>query len=125
MPDLPPRPCKNRVRGCAGLSSDGSGWCPGCKPAVQASQDDRGSTIERGYDWMWRRLRERYLAANPMCEAQVACTSEPITRRIATQVHHKKPISEAPELRLEWSNLLAVCQACHVALERANRRAAA
>jgi len=28
-------------------------------------------------------------------------------------------------LRLEWSNLLAVCQACHVALERANRRAAA
>ena len=31
----------------------------------------------------------------------------------AREVHHKVPISDAPQLRLEWSNLQALCVSCH------------
>ena len=64
----------------------------------------RGTRKERGYDEDWLRLRSRYLAAKPTCND---------CRRLATEVHHIKPIRDYPELRLVWENLMGLCKSCH------------
>lgn len=60
-----------------------------------------------GYDW--QQLRESYLDDNPQCEL---CSAAGFIEE-AREVHHKVPISDAPQLRLEWSNLQALCVSCH------------
>ena len=105
---------------------DGSGWCAACRPAAEVQQaepepSDRASAAKRGYDRTWRGARAAYLAAHPWCEATLACKDLPITRRVATQVHHKQAISVSPDLRLTHENFMAVCMPCHVELERRER----
>jgi 5-methylcytosine-specific restriction endonuclease McrA len=39
------------------------------------------------------------------------------------EVHHVRPISDRPDLRLEWTNLKSACKPCHAAAD-AKRRAA-
>ena len=63
----------------------------------------RGKTAARGYDGTWRKLRLMVLREQPLC----ACG------RVATEVDHIIPIAKAPELRLEMSNLQAMCKSCH------------
>ncbi|WP_432206025.1 HNH endonuclease signature motif containing protein [Brucella rhizosphaerae] len=46
------------------------------------------------------------MLANPYCTAD-GCEAP------ATEADHIKSIKEAPELRLEWSNLRALCKSCH------------
>jgi predicted HNH restriction endonuclease len=40
---------------------------------------------------------------------------------IATLVHHKKPVDEYPELRLEPTNFLGLCRDCHEIIEGRKR----
>jgi 5-methylcytosine-specific restriction endonuclease McrA len=56
------------------------------------------------------------LAEHPWCELRLACQDAPITARLATEVHHRQTIRNAPERRLDWSNLAAVCRPCHTAV---------
>jgi 5-methylcytosine-specific restriction protein A len=63
----------------------------------------------RGYDKSWRELRAEVLAEEPYCRD---CARRGIERR-ATMVDHIVSIREAPELRLERSNLQALCFPCH------------
>jgi len=105
------RPCRYGP-GCTKLVP-GGGYCP--KHQIkwrQAPQHDSAkSTGERGYDWKWQKCRQSYVAKHPICQV---CGSE-ITR----MVHHKVPIDEAPELRLDHSNLVGVCsESCHRKAER-------
>lgn len=60
-----------------------------------------------GYDW--QKLRESYLDDHPQCEL---CSEQGFVEQ-AIEVHHKVPICDAPNLRLEWSNLQALCIPCH------------
>jgi len=82
------------------------GYYASSKPHRPEGRD--GSTL-RGYDGVWRRLRRSYLASAPIC---VFCEEQ---GRIieATEVDHIRSIREAPELRLEWTNLQALCKRCH------------
>lgn len=62
------------------------------------------------YHWpTWRRLRKLALQRdNYICQMREKdCT------KIATTVHHIKPIEFYPELALELSNLMSVCWNCH------------
>lgn len=68
----------------------------------------RGSSSSRGYDATWRRLRMAFLADNPLC---FDCFPHRFT--VATEVHHVRKVADAPELRLEPENLMALCKACH------------
>ncbi|NOG69793.1 HNH endonuclease [Roseicella sp. DB1501] len=71
----------------------------------------RGSARSRGYDARWTRVRNAYLAAQPLC--QVCEASGRVT--VATEVHHRVEIRDAPERRLDASNLVSTCHACHMA----------
>lgn len=53
----------------------------------------------------WRKVRAAYIAEHPECEY---CGDE------ATQVHHLLPFHLRPELECEPSNLLSVCEHCHL-----------
>jgi HNH endonuclease len=52
----------------------------------------------------WRRLRARYRKAHPLCRR---CGAR------AEHVDHVIEISTAPERKLDWWNLQALCQSCH------------
>ena len=83
--------------------------CERCDPPIPHKQ----TTQERGYGNDWRKLSERYRKSHPLCER---CTEQGRTRA-ADHVHHIIPIRVAPELRLERSNLMAVCVECHEELD--------
>jgi 5-methylcytosine-specific restriction protein A len=92
--------------------------CLDCYPVPQRC-DERDSAAKRGYDRRWQQLRERYLAEHPLCE-----TCEAIGRTTAAiDVHHVVPVRADPSRRLDWTNLRAVCKACHAVEEAVSRRA--
>ena len=59
------------------------------------------------YDGRYRRIRNRYLAANPVCEIREKCNGDP-----ATEVDHITPISNGGAVHDE-ANLQSVCKPCH------------
>lgn len=74
----------------------------------------RGSAASRGYDSRWQRKREHVLRRDG-CLCQQCKRVGRLTT--ATEVHHVVKIVDAPELRLEDSNLVSVCRDCHELLE--------
>lgn len=105
MPQQPKRPC--RRKGCPALVGDGTGYCPTHLASKRRTYDrDRRPERHKLYATApWRRLRERKVNANPICEV---CNNA-----LAALVHHIKPIETHPELALEWSNLQSICRPCH------------
>ena len=61
------------------------------------------------YDHKWRKLSEVVRANNPICQD---CIEDGNTSP-STEVHHIIPIAQAPERRLDQSNIVALCTACH------------
>ena len=99
---------------------------PGCASVVSKGRcvnHDRevarvnGTAFQRGYDRAWRRLRAYKLQINPLCER---CAAHGCTEA-AREVHHRVTIEDAPDRRLDLSNLEALCIVCH-RLEGAARR---
>ncbi|RYD71676.1 MAG: HNH endonuclease, partial [Verrucomicrobiaceae bacterium] len=86
MPLAAPRPCT--YPGCGALLHDGTSRCSAHK-AVERKQFDqqRGTAHERGYTSAWRRAREGFLKAHPLC---VHCELEDMVT-VATVVDHIKP----------------------------------
>lgn len=75
----------------------------------RAADHLRGNSAERGYDALWRRLRDWFMRRNPRCEL---CLKQGVSRK-GTVVDHRKSIAEAPELRLDPSNLRTLCKHHH------------
>ena len=91
------------------------GRCP--QHEGQGYDSRRGKTVERGYDWDWKKLSATKLAADPICEMRTHCEGV-----VATEVDHVVPIATWPEGRLVWTNLKSGCKPCHSAkTERENR----
>ena len=65
----------------------------------------------RGYDGGWLKLRDAFIKVNPMCA---------ICGAAAEVAHHKVPVNIAPQLRLDWNNLMPVCRKCHAAIHNSN-----
>lgn len=87
-------PCKNQA-GRRGGKCD-----------AHAREDDRrrGSARERGYDADWDRCRDAFLEAHPLCDD---------CGELATEVDHEISVRDAPELRLDWTNLRPKCKKHH------------
>ena len=105
MPRKPKRPC--RYPGCARLS-DG----PYCEEHRKAVRDDytryeRAPDSNKKYGRCWKRIRDRYAAAHPLCER---CLKEGRYTPVE-EVHHIVPISKGGDHR--ESNLMSLCQSCH------------
>lgn len=96
--------------GCRAVLPRGVRYCDPHRHARHKAIDrDRGSAHERGYDAAWRKLRIDFLADNPLCGE---CQDEGIVRA-AIIADHVVPISEAPERRLDRTNLRSMCKRHH------------
>ncbi|GAB6174487.1 HNH endonuclease signature motif containing protein [Paradesulfitobacterium aromaticivorans] len=106
MPYKPKRPCSNP--GCPRLTSGRF-----CEKHHQETEKEynrqRGSAASRGYDSRWRKARERYLKAHPLC---VLCEQEGKLTP-ANVVDHIKPHKGNKELFWDESNWQSLCKACH------------
>lgn len=122
------KPCPR----CGALIPYGQPYCAKCKPEAEAdrerAKEHRAEQLKKIYNKRynsrrdpkyqqfyrskaWRLTsRSKLQAAGYKCEARLEGCG-----RIACEVHHIKPIRtpEGWDLRLEWSNLEAVCSGCH------------
>ena len=74
------------------------------KPALGANKPTSPRKRSRG--GAWTRMSRAYRKANPICER--------CNQRAATQAHHRVHLKDGGEL-LDWTNLEALCDACHAA----------
>lgn len=70
----------------------------------------RPTAAQRGYNAAWRRLRNAFLAAFPLCRH---CQERGIVKA-ATEVDHiKRHNGQGDPLFWDWFNLQALCKSCH------------
>lgn len=122
------KPCPK----CKKLIPAGWQYCPDCRPIAeaerQAAKEHKAEYLRKLYNKRynsrrdpkyqafyrskaWRTTsRAKLSAVGYHCEAKLQGCQD-----IACEVHHIKPIQtpEGWEKRLEWSNLEALCTACH------------
>ena len=101
MPYKSLKPCDYPL--CPNLVEKGQAYCN--KHKEKEPKREYKGAYKRG----WQRLRDMYLKENPLCEE---CKAKGIVEK-ATEVHHKIPIEERPDLRLSWENLQSLCKSCH------------
>lgn len=106
MPYKPKRPCA--YPGCGRLA-DSEQYCAEHKKVVTKhyNQYQRDPASNKRYGRSWKRIRDRYIKAHPLCEE---CDKN---GRIvaAEEVHHILPLSKGGGN--ETSNLMALCKSCH------------
>ena len=92
---------------CGGVRQDARGSV--CAKCGAGKANKSRNTTEHGYDGAWKRLSLRKRTIDPLCEM---CLRQGLAVPV-DEVHHIVPIDVAPWLRLVWSNLMSVCNACH------------
>lgn len=105
VPRRPKRAC--RYPGCPKLT-DGV-YCAEHAKQMNTHYNHffRGYNSNERYDSVWRRIRDRYITAHPLCER---CLAEG-RYTPADLVHHKRPLSDGGTH--DESNLMALCNSCH------------
>lgn len=104
MSPMPPkRAC--RWPGCPGVATRRGR----CAAHDRAAEQRRGSAHARGYGKDWQALRARILATEPLCRH---CESRGHVTA-ATEVHHAVRVRHDASRRLDATNLVPLCQACH------------
>jgi len=105
MPRKPKRPCGHP--GCPHLT-DGQ-YCEEHRREenTRYNKYERDPESNRRYGRAWKRVRELYIAAHPLCEE---CLKQ---GRItpAEEVHHILPLSRGGTN--DTANLMALCKPCH------------
>ncbi|WP_071530371.1 MULTISPECIES: HNH endonuclease [Selenomonadaceae] len=107
MPRKPKRPC--RYQGCPKLTDSKSGYCEEHEKQMQRHYEHfaRGYNQHERYGGAWKKIRDRYIAAHPLCERCLGLGFA----TVATLVHHVKPIADGGTN--EESNLKSLCVSCH------------
>lgn len=94
-------------------ASYGAKRCAACQDKFQKQADyyrGRKSSNKFEKSVVWQHRSRKVRRDNPICQkinGGVRCT------RPSTVVHHKIGPDQAPELRLDPRNLVALCSACH------------
>ena len=106
MPYKPKRPCA--YPGCGRLA-DSEQYCAEHQKVVtkQYNQYERDPASNKRYGRAWKRIRDRYIKAHPLCEE---CEKQGRLTP-AEEVHHIRPLSKGGGN--EKSNLMALCKSCH------------
>ena len=115
MPKKPKKPC--RYPGCPRLT-DGV-YCPEHERVARHNYERyaRGYDNHQRYGRAWRKIRDQYLAAHPLCEK----CAEAGRFVKAELVHHVKPIADGGTNDAE--NLMSLCVACHEKMHRRGHNA--
>ena len=105
MPKKPKRPCS--YPGCPKLT-DGR-FCDehAKEEAKRYERYDRDPAVRRRYGRAWKRIRDRFISAHPLCEE---CKKQGKLTP-AQEVHHILPISRGGTHA--ENNLMALCKSCH------------
>ena len=115
MPKKPLRPCSHP--GCPNLCE--GQFCEQHRVEERRRYDkyERSSDVNRKYGRAWKRIRDRYMDAHPLCEQ---CQREARLVK-AEQVHHIKPLAEGGDH--SENNLMSLCSSCHAKIhaERGDR----
>lgn len=100
MPWKPPHPCS--YPGCEVLTTERR-----CADHMRVLSKNRRPTRRFHGTQQWRRCRNAYIKAHPICEMLIKCQGDP-----ASEVDHIVPIEDggAP---LDWENLQSGCKPCH------------
>ena len=107
MPTKPKRPCS--MNGCGRLCENGEQYCSEHKQAANKhyNQYQRDPTSNKRYGRTWKRIRDRYIKAHPLCEE---CQKN--GRFVAAEeIHHILPLSRGGDN--DVSNLMSLCKSCH------------
>ena len=115
MPRKPKRPCS--YPGCPKLT-DGR-FCEEHQRLENRRYEkySRDPVAKRRYGRAWKRIRDRYMNAHPLCER---CQRDGRLVK-AEQVHHIKPLAEGGDH--SENNLMSLCSSCHAKIhaERGDR----
>ena len=105
MPRKPKRPCS--YPSCPNLT-DGQ-YCKEHEAAArrQYNKYERSADVNKKYGRAWKRIRDRYAAAHPLCEM---CLKEGRLTPV-DEVHHIVPISQGGTHARD--NLMSLCRSCH------------
>ncbi|MCD7716080.1 MAG: HNH endonuclease [Lachnospiraceae bacterium] len=117
MPRKPKHPCSHP--GCPELVEYGERFCEKHLKEENKRYEkyDRDPAVRRRYGRAWKRIRDSYAAAHPLCEL---CLEKGIYTK-TEEIHHKLPLSEGGTH--DRSNLIALCKPCHARIhaERGDR----
>lgn len=96
-----------------------AGYHPGKTPGKK--QNGEKTLKEQGFyhTSAWRRARRMALQRDKyLCQLKTSsrCT------RVATEVHHVRPLESAPELALDLANLVSCCWFCHEETKRKQKQ---
>ena len=107
MPYKPKSPCASA--GCSLLCEKGERYCAEHKKQTDKHYNkfQRDPMTKKHYGSQWRRVRDRYIKAHPLCEQ---CQRNG-RLTAAQEIHHILPISKGGTH--EVSNLMALCKSCH------------
>lgn len=108
MPSKPKRPCS--FPGCPKLTHGRFCEEHAKLEARRYEKYDRDPAVRRRYGRAWKRIRDRYIAAHPLCEE---CKKQGKLTP-AEEVHHVIPLSRGGTHA--ESNLMALCKPCHSAI---------
>jgi len=105
MPYSPKKPCK--FPGCPKLTH--GTYCEEHKKAEDRryNRQERDPTSAKRYGSEWRKIRSRYIKANPLCE--ICLESSRLTS--ANTVHHIQTLKDGGTH--DWYNLQSLCKECH------------
>ena len=105
MPRKPKRPCS--YPGCPNLTE--GQYCKEHEAAArrQYNKYERSADVNKKYGRAWKRIRDRYAAAHPLCEV---CLKEGRLTPV-DEVHHIVPISQGGTHARD--NLMSLCRSCH------------
>ena len=108
MPSKPKRPCSHP--GCPKLTNGRFCEDHAKLEAQRYEKYDRDPATRRRYGRAWKRIRDRYVAAHPLCEE---CSKQG-KMTPTEEVHHILPLSKGGTHSEE--NLMALCKSCHSAI---------
>lgn len=105
MPRKPKRPC--RYPNCPRLTD--KVYCEEHARLMNSHYNkfSRGYDSNERYGGAWKKIRDRYITAHPLCERCL----EQGKYTPAELVHHKKPLAEGGSHN--ESNLMSLCCSCH------------
>ena len=106
MPYKPKHPCA--YPGCGRLAVSEQ-YCAEHKKQMdkQYNQHQRDPASNKRYGRSWKRIRDRYIKANPLCEE---CKNQGKLTP-AEEIHHIIPLSKDGGNNEE--NLMSLCKSCH------------
>ena len=112
MPTKPKRPC--RYGGCPNLTDSRTGYCEEHRSLMQRHYEHftRGYNQHERYGSSWKKIRDRYITAHPLCEECLGLGRA----TVATLVHHVKSIADGGTN--DESNLRSLCVSCHEKIHR-------